>query len=228
MVGVRGLVVVTSAVHFLRPDNAFLFRIAHVANVAEVLARGGLYSRNAAQADPNYVSIGSAELIDKRARREVPVSPGGVLNDYVPFYFTPRSIMMLNIVTGYGGVTKRAPSDLVLFTSSLHLLSDHGLPFVFTNQHAYPVDTDFFNDLGDLDRIDWPLLRSRNFKTDDRDPGKQVRYQAEALVHRHVPFEALRSIVCYDNAIREQIQALAEASGVEIGIKAAPALYFRP
>jgi hypothetical protein len=213
-------------VQYIRPDNAFIFRIAHVENVAEVLARGGLYSRNADQADPNYVSIGNAELIDKRARRVVPIAPGGVLNDYVPFYFTPLSIMMLNILTGYSGVTKRAPSEIVLLVSSLHRMHELGLPFVFTNQHAYPVDTEFFDDLGDLDRIDWPLLRSRNFKTSDADPGKQVRYQAEALVHRHVPLAALRSIVCYDDAVRERMQALARAHGVEIEVKAAPSLYF--
>ena len=226
MVGTGSFVVVTSAVQYLRPDNAFIFRIAHVENVAEVLTRGGLYSRNADQADPNYVSIGNAELIDKRARRIVPIPPGGVLNDYVPFYFTPLSIMMYNILTGYGGVTKHAPSDLILFTSSLHRLREHGLPFVFTNQHAYPVETEFFTDLGDLDRIDWPLLRSRNFKTDDADPGKQVRYQAEALVHQHVPLETLRSIVCYDDEVRERLQDQAQTVGVEIPIQTAPTLYF--
>ena len=50
------------------------------------------------------------------------------------------------------------------------------LPFVFTDQHAYAAGTEYFSDLAGLPRVDWPLLQSRNFKTDDADPGKQLRY----------------------------------------------------
>jgi len=58
-------------------------------------ANGTLY-------DPNYRNIGNPDLIDKRSRRVVPIPPGGTLSDYVPFYFTPFSMMMYNIKTGYG------------------------------------------------------------------------------------------------------------------------------
>jgi hypothetical protein len=44
--------------------------------------------------------------------------------------------------------------------------------FVFTDQHAYPVAAKFFNDLPDLDKIDWPLLQSRNIKHDPDEPAK--------------------------------------------------------
>ena len=36
----------------------------------------------------------------------------GTLNDYVPFYFTPFSIMMYNIKTGYGGI-KHVPNEKI-------------------------------------------------------------------------------------------------------------------
>lgn len=212
---------------YLRPENAFLFRILHEDNLAEVLARGGLHCRNAAQADPDYVSIGNAELIGKRASREVPIPPGGTLNDYVPFYFTPRSIMMLNILTGYSGITKRTPSELVILVSSLPRLRELDLPFVFTNQHAYSVDVEFYTDLADLDQIDWRILQRCDFKTNDADPGKPTRYQAEALVHQHVPLDALLGIRCFDDDVRERLQDQAQAEGVEIPIRAAPELYFR-
>lgn len=211
---------------YLRPENAFIFRITHEANVAGVLEHGGLSCQSASQDDPNYEPIGNADLIGKRARREVPIPPGGMLSDYVPFYFTPHSIMMYNILTGHGGITKRAKSELVLFVSSLYRLRELGLPFVFTNQHAYPVDTEFFDDLDELHRIDWMLLRNRNFKTNDADPGKQQRYQAEALVHQHVPLAALLGIRCYDVACRDRIQALTRATNADVTVKIAPELYF--
>lgn len=166
----------------LSPEKALIFRIVHVANVPWILEHGGLYFRNAPEQDPHYVNIGNTDLINRRARRRVPIPPSGTLSEYVPFYFTPFSIMMYNIKTGYGGITRRENRDIVIFVSSIHRLRKLGLPFVFTNQHAYPLDTDFYNFVEDLDKIDWALLQSRNFKADDADPGKQQRYQAEALV----------------------------------------------
>lgn len=210
----------------LNPEKALIFRIVHVANVPWILEHDGLYCRNAPEQDPNYVNIGNTELIDKRARRQVPIPPGGTLSDYVPFYFTPFSIMMFNIKTGYGSITKRENRDIVMFVSSIHRLRELGLPFVFTNQHAYPVNTDFFSDPKDLQRIDWPLLQSRNFKTDDTDPGKQVRYQAEALVHRHVPLSALLGIGCHNAAVKQHLDSLLAARGQEFGVKTTPSWYF--
>ena len=53
-----------------------------------------MHARNGDRFDPNYRNIGNVDLIDKRSRRVVDVPPRGTLSDYVPFYFTPYSIMM--------------------------------------------------------------------------------------------------------------------------------------
>ena len=210
----------------LNPEKALIFRIVHVANVPWILEHDGLYCRNAQQQDPNYVNIGNKDLIDKRARRQVPIAPGGTLSDYVPFYFTPFSIMMYNIKTGYGGITKRENCDIVIFVSSIHRVHQLGLPFVFTNQHAYSIDAEFFSHPDDVQRIDWPLLQSRNFKTDDADPGKQVRYQAEALVHHYVPLRALLGLGCHTAAVKARLEALLLAKGFQIAVKTTPTWYF--
>lgn len=209
----------------LNPEKALIFRIVHVANVPWILDHG-LHCRTSTEQDPDFVEIGSADLIGKRARRQVPVPPGGVLSDYVPFYFTPFSIMMYNIQTGYGGITRRENRNLVILVSSIYRLREMELPFVFTNQHAYAAETEFFEAASDLERIDWPLLRSRNFKTSDEDPGRQVRYQAEALVHRQVPLDALLGIGCYDDRVRQELQSMVESRGLSLSVKTTPIWYF--
>ena len=85
----------------LNADKALIWRIVHRDNMPWLLANG-LHCRNAAEQDPNYLNIGNAELIDKRAHRVVPIAPGGTLSDYVPFYFTPFSVMMKNIHSEIG------------------------------------------------------------------------------------------------------------------------------
>ena len=209
----------------LNPKKALIFRIEHVENVSWILDHG-LHCRNSPDQDPGFVDIGNADLIDKRAHHAVPRDPGGMLGDYVPFYFTPFSIMMYNITTGWGGIMRRANQDIVIFVSSIHRLQELGLPFLFTNQHALSVDTEFHRRTEDLDKIDWPLLQSRNFKTSDADPGRQVRYQAEALVHRHVPLDALSGIGCLDDSVCASLQSMVETRGLSISVKATPTWYF--
>ncbi|PKO16005.1 DUF4433 domain-containing protein [candidate division BRC1 bacterium HGW-BRC1-1] len=209
----------------INPEKALIFRIVHLRNV-EWIFQHGLYCRNSETHDPNYVNIGNIDLIDKRAKRLVPIPPGGTLSDYVPFYFTPFSIMMYNIKTGYGGITKRENCDIVIFVSSIQRLRELGLPFLFTNQHAYLVDTEFMGRDGDLGAIDWALLQNRDFETDYHDPGKQARYQAEALVHNHVPLEALLGIGCHDDKAREELEMLVRASCKELTVKVTPGWYF--
>ncbi len=169
----------------LNQDKGLIFRITHRDNLPWIFDHG-LHARNGAIVDPNYRNIGNLDLIEKRSRRVVPVRPGGTLSDYVPFYFTPFSIMMYNIKTGYG--VKKVPNDeIVIFVASLRHLANRGIPFVFTNQHAYPVMAGYFTELTQLDQVDWPLLQRRDFEHDPDDPGKKERYQAEALIWRHVP-----------------------------------------
>ena len=210
----------------LNPEKALIFRIVHVANVPWILEHDGLYCRNSPEQDQNYVNIGNPDLIDKRSRHPVPIPPGGTLSDYVPFYFTPFSIMMYQIKTGHGGITRRDNRDIVIFVSSIHRLGQVGVPFIFTNQHAYSVDAEFFSRVEDLNRIDWPLLRSRNFKTSDEDPGRQVRYQAEALVHRHVPLTSLVGIGCLNSSVKQRLDGLLAEREQQISVKTTPGWYF--
>ena len=207
----------------LNQERGLIFRITHRDNVPWILDNG-MYARNG-KFDPNYRNIGNVELIDKRSRRVVGVPPGGTLSDYVPFYFTPYSIMMYNIKTGYN--VKQVPNEeIVIFVSSLPRVAAQGIPFVFTNQHAYPPMADYFTDLARLDQIDWPLLQGRNFKHDPDDPAKKERYQAEALIWQHVPLEALRGVYCYTTVVEEQLRAEIQQRGLQLTVGVQQGWYF--
>ncbi|WP_371329131.1 DarT ssDNA thymidine ADP-ribosyltransferase family protein [Collimonas sp. OK607] len=45
--------------------------------------------------------------------------------------------------------------------------------------------------MAQLREIDWPLLQRRDFKRDADDPRKMERYQAEALLYRHLPIQGV-------------------------------------
>lgn len=189
----------------LNAERALIFRITHRDNVPWILDHG-LHAANGNALDPNFRNIGNPDLIGKRAYRVVTVGPGGTLSDYIPFYFTPFSIMMLNIHTGYN--VRQVPNEeIVILVSSLRRTSELEIPFVFTDQHAYPVAASYFTDLNDLQHVDWALLNRRDFKHDPDDPGKKERYQAEALIWRHLPVHGLLGICSYSEAVDAGIKA---------------------
>lgn len=189
----------------LNPERARIFRITHRDNVPWILDHG-LHAPNGDVLDPNFRNIGNLDLIGKRAHRAVTVGPGGTLADYVPFYFTPFSIMMFNICTGYN--VRQVPNEeIVILVASLHRVAELGIPFVFTDQHAYPLMANYFTDLKDLDKVDWGLLNRRDFKHDPDDPGKKERYQAEALIWKHLPVQGLLGICSYTEAVDQGIKA---------------------
>lgn len=106
----------------LNPEKARIFRVTHRDNLPWIMAHG-LHASSAQLRDPNYRNIGNLDLIDKRSRRFVTVGPGGTLSDYVPFYFTPFSVMMFNIHTGYN--VRQVPNEeIVILVSSMHKVAE--------------------------------------------------------------------------------------------------------
>lgn len=209
----------------LNPEKALIWRIIHRNNLPWIL-ENGIHCANSPSLDKNYVPIGNGELIDKRRHRQVPISPYGTLADYVPFYFTPFSVMMLNIHSGRG-VRKRTNDEIVILVSSLHRINELAIPFLFTNAHAYPTWTDYYDDLSKLNKIDWPLLQSRDFKRDPDDLRKIERYQAEALIYNKMPIEALLGIICYTDSVKAEIDARTKKLGLDLKTVARPGWYFQ-
>ena len=120
--------------HVLTAENALIFRITHKNNLPWILGNG-LHCGNSKSRDPNFVKIGMTDLIDKRNTWVVPRKPGGTLSDYVPFYFTPRSMMAFNIHTGRN-VRQWDNAEIIILVTSLPHLREQGVPFLITDKHA--------------------------------------------------------------------------------------------
>lgn len=209
----------------LNPEKALIFRIVHRENVPWILDHG-VHCGSSATRNPHYVTIGNAELISKRTSRAIPVHPHGTLDDYVPFYFTPYSPMLLNIKTGHNGITRRPNEDIVILVSSLHRLKSLKLPFVFSDRHAFLKTASFSADIADLDRIDWKILQERDFKRDINDLQKMDRYQAEALVFGHVPVDALVGAGCYNAVVGSWLETQIRNRDFKLPVHVKPTWYF--
>lgn len=79
----------------INANKTFCYRITHRDNLQHILDQG-LVNKNHKNAAPNFVTIGNPEIIDVRSTTEVGLKGYGNIGDYIPFYFTPRSIMLYN------------------------------------------------------------------------------------------------------------------------------------
>lgn len=210
----------------LTPQRGLLFRITHVANLPWLLAHG-LHAARGEVADPNFVAIGNPDLIDKRTRRSVPLPPGGMLSDYVPFYFTPKSPMLLNINTGRNGITRRPNDEIAVLVSSCQSMAARGVAMLFTDRHAYTATAAWTGNPDELAHLlDWEIFRRHDFARDDAYPDKMDRYQAEALAYLHVPPAALLGIACASEAVRLAIDAAVQQAGANARVIVRPNWYF--
>lgn len=210
----------------LTRQKGLIFRITHRDNVPWIL-ENGLHCQSSGVADPDHVSIGNPELIALRPNRKVDIAPGGTLADYIPFYFTPYSPMLLNIKTGYGGIRQRNNAEIVVLVSSLEALRANGVRYVYTDRHAYLQTARFFDDVAQLGTVvDFDLLQRRDFRRDAERPDKVERYQAEALAYQLVPVGALLGIGCYTSSIKTELESTCSACGVDVKIVHRPEWYF--
>jgi hypothetical protein len=206
-------------------EKTYIYRITHHRNLPWILDHG-LRCRSSQQQDPDFINIGNPELIGKRAKRVVPVEPGGYLNDYIPFYFCKHPVMLYNIHTGrVEGVDVRQ-EEVVYLVSTIERLEEDEIPFLFTNRHAYVANAKFFTDRAKLQTLDWPLIKGRDFSRDPDDLDKLERRAAECLIHRRLPAKALLGIASCDQKHLAYVQRQVEKCGLDLPAKIRSDWYF--
>lgn len=199
-------------------NKSFCFRITHRDNLVHIL-KYGLVTKHHKNAATNFVSIGNLEIIDVRSTTSVRMKEYGNIGDYVPFYFTPRSIMLYNIVTGYYApkVPKRNKEEIIVIRCLIENLAKQPKWF-FTDGQANDEETTHYMDLNNLNKIDWDCIQNSNFSKSDGDYDRQRRYQAEFLVHHSVPFELLESICVYSEKMKNWTEQKLKETGVTIPV----------
>lgn len=190
-----------------------IFHITHVKNLASIIREGGLHcDRKAAARSLVNVGIAHQHIKKRRAGRPVPVGPGGTLDDYVPFYFAPRSPMLYSINGGYVEGYSEGQQSVIHLVSSAEAVEAAGLPFVFTDGHADMDLSDFFDDLDDLGKIDWNIMRAKYWADTDEDGDRKRRRQAEFLVDEFFPWSLVAGMAVLDARIRHQAAKILEES----------------
>lgn len=200
------------------PSVIRLYRIVHLQNVEQILTHG-MYSRASLKSDLNYVNIGDTQLISQRQDYPVRLPGCGNLGEYVPFYFAGHSPMLLNIKTGYRGVTKRPQYEIVYIVCRLDDIVSLCPEWVFTDGHAKDRLSNHYNDLRNLNMIDWDMVREQYWRPTEDDRDRQRRKQAEFLVRNHVPVACIEKIVVRDGPRKKIVEKIMRRLNLRIPVE---------
>ena len=72
-----------------------LYEVARNSSAAAETLVQNLLAKLSSVVDPDFVPIGNPDIIDKRTNKPIGIEPpGGVLGEYVPFYFSGHPILL--------------------------------------------------------------------------------------------------------------------------------------
>jgi hypothetical protein len=211
----------------INQNRNFCYRVCHIDNVPHILEHG-LCTKHHPMASQNFISIGNPDIINVRDDTRVKIEGYGNIGDYVPFYFTPKSMMLFNIITGFRAplVPKRNKQDVIIVRCLIEKLSQLER-FFFTDGQANVVSiTEHYNNLSHLDKVDWKIIQSADFKNEAGDTDKQRRYQAEFLVYHHVPIEYIESINVYNEIAANFVKTALAKTPLLLPINITPEYFF--
>jgi hypothetical protein len=209
-----------------RPHPTWIYHITHLDNLPGIIAAGLRCDRDAAGTGLT-TDIGNARIKERRRATRVGTRPGGVVADYVPFYFAPRSPMLFAICRGNVPTYQRGADGIVYLLCDLDGLLQAGHPIVFTDRNAVLENSYHFAAVEELDdEIDWELMERRQWANTASEPDRKERRMAEALVHEAVPWEAVAGVAVHDPAAAAAVAGLIADSRHHPHLAIKPEWYF--
>lgn len=193
------------------PDRPKIFHITHLDNLQSIIESGALLpDAEMAHRGGSHMSVGIPGI--KEARRLSPVKcfPETKIGEYVPFNFCPRSVMLYILHKGNLTELKYAGGQkpMVHLQADLYDIVDRcnreRRRWAFTPSNARAAYADFYNELKDLDQIDWKAINSTSFS----DATIKEHKQAEFLVHGAFPWEWIEEIGVFDVEISRPVNEL--------------------
>lgn len=210
-----------------RPVPTPIMHFTHVDNLPTIIADGLMSDTRTRESGALQVEIGHHDIKARRRSRTVPIAPGGMVGEYVPFYFAPRSPMMYTIHRGNVPTYADGFDRVVYLVSTMEALSDSRCRCVVTDRNAAQNLATFAGADEDLDDfIDWPLMQARHWGKSDEDHDRPDRRSAECLVHGAVPWAVFTNVVAKTDAAAAAAHAAIAAGGYATPVTVRGQWYF--
>lgn len=235
--------------------DRFLFRQVQADDLAIFLSDGEIRAKN--HPHPQYCHQASyQQIVNRRGTGEFAMPLGGVVNDYVPFYFSPKTSYTYTIFRGNvpilspQGVNLGRSNDerrIFIVCKVMDVVRAHK-EFCFSD---FPLNSmapkpTMETDVNLLDtHVHWDVFDEEplsakiseigyagvcsHFANMDRPPHRQLRSQkrmAEFLVKKSLALDQVACIITKTSALQVELQSIMDAYGISIPIYVKRECYF--
>jgi hypothetical protein len=175
-------------------------------NLPGIISGGLLAPNEQRRQNVAHRSIAEESIQARRSRMPVTCGPGGVVHDYVPFYFTSLS-PMLQAVINAKNVDQH---DLIHLAVPVTLLDRPEV--VFTNAAANASQPPaFYTDPLHLKNLRWDLIDPQRWKWTSEE--KHLR-MAEMLVHSAISLTDVSHIIVWNEGMKKKVEDIFAAANV--------------
>jgi hypothetical protein len=183
-----------------------IYHFTHAENLPSIIAAGAVVcDRFCKASDLTQRNVAYSGLKQRRSNTIVEVPPGGMLCDYVPFYFGTRSPMLYTYKKG--NVTGRPENQdyIVYLASTVEHIVANKVPSVFTDGHPVVEPKAFYNNLADINQVDLALMTKRDWFDTNADPDRKRRRQAEFLVYQRFAWDLVLEVGARTPAMQQWV-----------------------
>jgi ssDNA thymidine ADP-ribosyltransferase, DarT len=212
------------------PSNPKIYHITHIDNLPNIIASAGLVSDANRIANELNCSLVGMSTIKQRRLDEIEVSchPGTKVGQYVPFYFCPRSIMLYILHMGnhpdidYSGGQEQIVHLQCDLNTTINWANTNSVNWAFSDRNAGSYLVLFYNDISDLNKIDWLSVHSKDFRDAKVKEGKQ----AEFLTFDVFPWILIEKIGIINSTMELKVQTMLANAGHQPVIAVERSWYF--
>ncbi len=222
------------------PRPVRLFHITAIDNLEMICQQGALLSKTRSQQlGLQYNNIAHSGAQAARAVKTVTDPPGGLVHEFVPFYFAPRSPMLSAIHNGRVQNCNYDQTDIIYFETTIEYALQNGLEnFVFYDRNATLDYSQCFTDLNQLaSSVDWLTMTESprldgfckyfmNTHANPRYVDRVEKRQAEFLIKEHVPLDWMTRIGVSDEAKALVAQSILAQNNVNLAVDIMSDWYF--
>lgn len=232
----------------------FIFRMTYYKNIKAYVRDGFIRSKNYRPLQTGY-QTSYADIVHRRGNDGFETPCGGVVNDYIPFYFSPITAMAYTIHAG--NVKLTAPNgddngianidDIAFIVCDPQKISESDLDFLFTNIACNSgIHPDYGDDLKQLEEhVNWQLFDEapktalideigyngvcKFFNDSERNAAchnRKKQRMAEFLVKDSFPVNLAECIILKHDNHKAKVEKWIEDAGLQIPVFVKRNCYF--
>lgn len=211
------------------PQKIKIYHIVHIDKLAAIVQDGGLFSDAILKnKQPIGSMIGLERLKQRRLYKlKLHSHPDLYVGECVPFYFSPRSVMLFlihcrNQELAYQG----GQAPIIHLQADFYRVVDWAdqqnpwVRWVFTTSNASSNYFEDFNQVDDLKRIDWRAVQANIWKE------CQDVKQAEFLLENHCPWHLIEHIGVHSKFYHQQVKDIIKQTRHQPTIEITPHWYY--